>query len=304
VKIAANAESLLKELLIMTVTDLTVKSMSPALGAEISGIDLREKLTPELVDEILALWREHIVLIFRDQDLSMEQQLAFSANFGELGERKQAPDEMRERTEGIYQTNEHTLLVTNIKVDGQPIGAFGDADMWFHIDSGYAECPYKYTILYGMELPSKGGNTLFSNTYKVYDAMPVELKEKLEGRKALHIHEYLRTEKVDITKDISGSPHFYHPVSITHPETGKKALFVDRLMTRAIEGFSDEESERTLNQLFDLIENPEFIYEHVWQLGDLVMWDNRVAVHGRTWFPKEENRLLRRCTVEGDPLSA
>jgi len=285
-----------------TTTDLKVTPVSEALGAEISGIDLREDLPQEIIDEIRRLWQEHIVLVFRDQELSMEQQLAFAGRFGELGERKRAPEGLRERTEGIYQTNENILLVTNIKVDGEPIGAFGDADMWFHIDSGYAERPYKYTILYGLELPSKGGNTLFANTYKVYDALPDELKAKLAGRKALHIHEYLRTEKVDVTKDISNSPHYYHPVFITHPETGRKAVFVDRLMTRLIEGMDPEESERTLNQLFDLIENPEFVYEHVWRLKDLVMWDNRVAVHGRTWFPKEENRLLRRCTVEGEPL--
>jgi len=284
----------------VTTADLSVKPLSPALGAEITGIDLRQPLARSVVEEILAAWREHVVLIIRDQDLTMEQQLEFAGNFGELGERKQAPEDLRERTEGIYQTNENILLVSNIKVDGQPIGAFGDADMWFHIDSGYAECPYKYTILYGLELPPKGGNTLFSNTYLVYDALPAELKEKLAGRKALHIHEYKRTEKVDIRKDISGSPHYYHPVFITHPETGKKALFVDRLMTRLIEGFDEVESERILNQLFDLIESPEFIYEHVWRLGDVVMWDNRVAVHGRTWFPKEENRLLRRCTIEGE----
>jgi taurine dioxygenase len=286
----------------VTTTDLKVIPLSDALGAEIAGIDLRDALPQPVIDEIRRLWNEHIVLVFRGQELSMEEQLAFAGRFGELGERKRAPEALRERTEGIYQTNENVLLVTNIKVDGQSIGAFGDADMWFHIDSGYAERPYKYTFLYALELPSKGGNTLFSNTYKVYEALPAELKARLAGRKALHIHEYLRTEKVDVSKDISNSPHYYHPVFITHPETGRKALFVDRLMTRLIEGMDPEESERTLNQLFDLIESPEFIYEHVWRLGDVVMWDNRVAVHGRTWFPKEENRLLRRCTIEGDPL--
>jgi taurine dioxygenase len=284
------------------ITDLSVTPLSPALGAEISGIDLRDDLPQAVVDEILAAWNAHIVLVFRDQDLTMEQQLRFAGRFGQLGERKQAPEGLRGRTEGIYQTNENTLLVTNIKVDGQPIGAFGEADMWFHIDSGYAERPYKYTILYGLELPSEGGNTLFSNTYMAYDALPNQLKKKLSGRKALHIHEYLRTEKVDITKDISGSPHYYHPVFITHPETGKKALFVDRLMTRQIQGLDIEESERRLNQLFDHIENRQFVYEHVWELGDVVMWDNRIAVHGRTSFPKEQNRLLRRCTIEGEPL--
>lgn len=286
----------------VTTADIVVTPLSPALGAEVSGVDLRDDLPQSTIDEILAAWHEHIVLVFRDQDLTMEQQLAFASRFGELGERKRASGKLRKRTEGIYQTNKYTLLVSNMKVDGKPIGAFGEADMWFHIDSGYAERPYKYTILYAMELPSRGGNTLFSNTHKVYDALPRELKEKLAGRKALHVHEYKRTEKVDITKDLSDSPHFYHPVFITHPDNGKKALFVDRLMTRRIEGLDEEESERILNRLFDLIESPQFLYEHVWRLGDVVMWDNRSTVHGRTWFPTDENRLLRRCTIEGEPL--
>jgi taurine dioxygenase len=285
-------------------TGLTIKPLSPVIGAEITGIDLHVEQPQSVIDEILKAWRDYTVLAIRGtQDLTMEEQLAFAGRFGDLGERKQAPEALRERTEGIYQTNEHTLLVSNMKVDGQPIGAFGDADMWFHIDSGYSEKPYKYTFLYGLEIPSRGGNTLFCDAYAVYDALSDELKKKLAGKKALHIHEYKRTEEVDIEKDISDSPHFFHPVFITHPETGKKALFVDRLMTRRIEGLDAAESDTILNQLFDLMESPQFLYEHVWQKHDFVMWDNRCAPHGRTWFPKEEDRLLRRCTIEGECLS-
>lgn len=284
----------------VTTTDLKVIPLSDALGAEIAGIDLRDALPQPVIDEIRRLWNEHIVLVFRGQELSMEEQLAFAGRFGELGERKRAPEALRERTEGIYQTNENVLLVTNIKVDGQSIGAFGDADMWFHIDSGYAERPYKYTFLYALELPSKGGNTLFSNTYKVYEALPAELKARLAGRKALHIHEYKRAEKVDLSKDFSKAPHFYHPVFTTHPETGRKSLFVDRLMTARIEGLEPEESERILARLHAHIENPELVYEHQWRYGDLLMWDNRCTVHGRTDFPREEERILRRCTIEGE----
>lgn len=287
-----------------TVTDLKVTPLSDVGGAEISGVDLSHPLDAATVDAIRDAWNQHLVLVIRGQDVSMSDQLRFAGYFGELGERKRAPDALRERTEGVLQTDKHTLLVSNIKVDGKPVGAFGDGDMWFHIDSGYTERPYAYTFLYGMELPSKGGNTLFANTYLAYEALPQELKDKIEGRRALHIHEYKRSEKVDIDKDISNSPHWFHPVVIRHPETGRKALFVDRLMTRRIEGLDPEESERVLNQLFDHAENPRFVYEHVWKLKDLVMWDNRCLIHGRTWFPKEENRLLRRCTVEGGPLAA
>lgn len=283
------------------VLDIKVTPLSHACGAEVSGIDLTKDLTEAQVTAIRKAWDQHIVLVFRGQTISQEQQLRFAAHFGELGNRKQAPAPLRGRTEGIYQTDPKVLLVTNIKVDGQPIGAFGDGDMWFHIDSGYAEKPYRYTFLYALELPPSGGNTLFSNMYKAYDAVPPALKQKLAGKKALHIHEYKRTEKPDLS-DISKTPHYFHPVFVTHPNTKRKSLFVDRLMTQRIEGVSPEESADILEQLYEIGERPEFIYEHVWQLGDFLMWDNRCSIHARTWFPKEEKRLLRRCTVEGDPL--
>jgi len=281
-----------------------IRPLSPACGAEIVGLDLGQTLPAQTIEGIRAAWREHIVLVFRDQELDEPQQLRFAARFGQLGKRKQAPDALRHRTEGIEQTDNRVLLVSNKMVDGKPVGSFGDGDMWYHIDSGYTERPYKYTFLYGIELPSNGGNTLFSNTYKAYDALPGDMKDKLAGRKALHIHQYERRARVDISGDISGSPHWFHPVFITHPETRRKALFVDRLMTRRIEGLAPDDSEATLAFLYDHVEDRAFVYEHVWRLGDVVMWDNRCSVHGRTYFPKDESRLLRRCTIEGGPMVA
>ncbi len=286
-----------------TLTKLTVTPLSPVLGAEISGVDLRRGLTPDEVEQMRAAWQKHIVLVIRGQDLTLDQQKKFAANFGELGERKRAKSALRKKVEGIYQTDPHTLLVSNIKVDGKPIGAFGEGEMWFHIDSGYAEKPYKYTFLYGLELPSTGGNTRFVNMYTAYEKLPDEIKRKIAGRKALHVHEYKRAERVDTSADVSDAPHWSHPIVITHPETGRKSLFVDRLMTFRVEGMSHAESEDLLNLLFDHSENPAFIYEHEWRLKDLIMWDNRCTIHGRTWFPENEDRLLRRCTVEGGPLS-
>jgi taurine dioxygenase len=283
------------------VMDLKITPLSPACGAEISGVDLTRDLPDATIEAIRKAWDEHLVLVFRGQTITQEQQLRFAARFGELGNRKQAPEPLRDRAEGIHQTDPKVLLVTNIKVDGKPIGAFGDGDMWFHIDSGYSARPYRYTFLYALELPATGGNTLFSNMYNAYDAVPPALKEKLAGKKALHIHEYKRTEQADLT-DISRAPHYFHPVFVTHPNTGRKSLFVDRLMTARIEGVSAEESADILEQLYEIGERPEFIFEHVWQLGDFLMWDNRCTIHARTYFPKEEKRLLRRCTVEGDLL--
>ena len=286
----------------LDVLNIKVTPLSPACGAQISGVDLTRPLTEPEVRAIKDAWAKHLVLVFRGQTLAQEDQLRFASYFGNLGSRRKAPAALRSRAEGIQQDHEKVLLVTNIKVDGQPIGAFGEGEFWFHIDSGYTARPYKYTFLYALELPSRGGNTMFSNMYKAYEAVPEALKERLRGRKALHIHEYNRAKQASHAGDISGIPHHYHPVFITHPDTGRKTLFVDRLMTTRIEGISVEESDAILEQLYEIGERPEFIFEHVWQLGDFLMWDNRCTIHARTDFPKEERRLLRRCTVEGEPL--
>src|SRR5262249_17264934 len=198
--------------------------------------------------------------------LSQDDQLRFASYFGDLGSRKKAPETLKARTEGIEQTHEKVLLVSNIKVDGVPIGAFGEGEFWFHIDSGYSPKPYKYTFLYALELPSRGGNTLFSNMYKAYEAVPQSLRDRLKGKRALHIHEYTRARQADYSGDISGIPHHAHPVFITHPDTGRKSLFVDRLMTTRIEGLSVEESSAILEQLYEIGERREFIFEHVWRL--------------------------------------
>jgi len=281
---------------------VTVRTLSPALGAEISGVDLKKTLSPAEVAAIKQAWNDHLVLVFRGQEISQDEQLRFAAYFGELGTRRKAPPKLASRAEGILQDHEKILLVTNIKIDGEAIGAFGDGEFWFHIDSGYTARPYKYTFLFALELPSEGGNTLFSNMYKAYEAVPDELKRKLKGRRALHIHEYNRDRQASHAGDISLVPHHYHPVFTTHPDTGRKSLFVDRLMTTSLEGFSEEESAAILGQLYDIGERPEFIYEHVWRPGDFLMWDNRCTIHARTDFPKNERRLLRRCAVEGGEL--
>jgi taurine dioxygenase len=143
---------------------------------------------------------------------------------------------------------------------------------------------------------------MFSNMYKAYEAVPAALKEKLKGKKALHIHEYNRSKQAGSSGDISDIPHHFHPLFTTHPDTGRKTLFVDRLMTTRIEGMDAAESDAILDQLYEIGERRDFIFEHVWKLGDFLMWDNRCTIHARTDFPKNERRLLRRCTVEGEPV--
>src|ERR1700681_3662891 len=161
---------------------IEVKPLSQACGAEISGVDLSKPLSEHEVRTIKDAWGKHLVLVFRGQKVSQDDQLRFASYFGDLGSRKKAPEALRARAEGVQQDNEKVLLVTNIKVDGQPIGAFGDGEFWFHIDSGYSARPYKYTFLYALELPSRGGNTMFSNMYKAYEAAAPAVREALKGK--------------------------------------------------------------------------------------------------------------------------
>jgi len=192
--------------------EISVTPLSPACGAEIGGVDLTKPLSPSVVEAIKQAWGKYLVLVFRGQTITQEQQLRFASYFGELGNRKKAPEPLRARTEGIYQDNEKVLLVSNIKIDGQPIGAFGEGEFWFHIDSGYTPRPYKYTFLFALELPSSGGNTLFSNMYRAYEAVPLALKDRLAGKRALHIHEYNRAQQASGTASTSGPNLQYYVV--------------------------------------------------------------------------------------------
>jgi taurine dioxygenase len=170
--------------------------------------------------------------------------------------------------------------------------------MMFHSDQCYLETPCMASMLYAMEIPSRGGNTLFANMYRAYDTLPGSLKAELQGARAVNAYDYSNnpTQRARISDGL----HAVHPVVRTHPETGRKALYVNRLMTQKIVGMDDAQSDQLLGRLFDHLENPEWIYEHAWRPGDLLMWDNRCTAHARQDFDASERRLLRRCVVLGD----
>ena len=277
---------------------ITVTPMSAACGAEISGIDLREPIDAAAVKEIEDAFHEHVVVVFRGQDITEDEQMAFANAFGGLGNRKRSPN--GSTPGGSYDTP--FMFVTNIidEKTGESIGAFGDGEMWFHHDTSYYEKPHKATLLYSITLPSWGGNTCFANMYKAYENVPADLKAKLEGRKILQIHDYKRRERIDIyNSDISGMLQYKQPIFVTHPVTRRKALYISRLMSAKIEGLSPDENENILNQLFDISEDPSVVFEHEWLKGDMVMWDNYASIHMRRDFPRDELRLMRRLTLNG-----
>jgi taurine dioxygenase len=277
----------------------TIKPLSPALGAEVTGIDLRKPLDQATIQAIRDAFDQNVILCIRDQELSEDDQLRAAGYFGKVHVRRK-PANGRDPG-GQFDTP--FMLVTNIVENGKSIGVFGDGEMWFHHDTSYYPEPHRATLLYSMKLPSWGGNTCFSNMYNAYDNVPRALRDRLEGRKILQVHDYKRRERLDVDKiDLNSVRHYEQPIFITHPATGRKALYISRLMSARIEGLSREESDSALEQLFEISEDPAIIYEHEWRLGDLVIWDNWCSIHARKDFPREEPRLMRRLTIEGQAM--
>ena len=271
--------------------EIGVRPLSASIGAEIVGLDLSQPMSDALFAKVLDTWHQNLVILFRDQQLSEHDQVRFGARFG--------PPAVS-HTKRFTTKNPAVMLISNIRENGQMIGALPDGEMHFHSDQCHQERPAMASMLYALEVPSKGGNTLFANAYKAYETLPESIKTRIEGRKALNAYDYQAAATHRGTRLREGIPSCWHPAVRTHPATGKKALYVNRLMTIAIEGMPEEESDRLLGTLFDHQEQPQFVYEHVWRPHDLLLWDNRCALHARTDFSAAERRLLRRLTILGE----
>jgi len=279
-------------------SEIDVIPLSDAIGAEIRGVDLREPLSESAARTIEQAWYEHVIILFRDQDITLDQQKAFAANYGEIAIRVREGTTRAERDMG-----ENVMLISNIRENGEQIGKLPDGEMMFHSDTPYVEYPQKATILYAIEVPTEGGETLFSNSYSVAETLPEDVKHRIAGRKALQIYDY-NTEDVPTGNfDRSKHPHFEHPIFRKHPQTGRTSLYVSELMTDEIIGLPEQESRDLLDQLFSTLRKDDFIHAHTWRPGDLLMWDNRCCNHARNDFPKDQRRLLRRLTlIEEHPV--
>jgi taurine dioxygenase len=266
--------------------------LAPRIGVEIQGVDLAKPLDETSFAAIQSALFEHCIILFRGQALSEEDQVGFASRLGELGR-------VLHQHKGASKHHPGVMFISNIRENGELIGALPDGEMHFHSDQCYAERPTAVSMLYALEIPSRGGNTLFANMYAAYEALPAELKQALEGKKALNVYDYDNSPTLRAAVN-ENAPRAAHPVVRTHPATGRKALYVNRLMTEAILGMPRAESDAILGRLFDHVENPAWIYEHVWRPGDLLAWDNRCSTHARTDFDAAERRLMRRCVVLGE----
>ena len=275
----------------MTVT-IDIEPASAILGARVRGIDLHETLDDRTADMLRETFTQYGVLCFPDQKISPDDQLRFASLFG------RGDGAYRDRSSGNLRksASRGVMLVSNIRKDGVPIGSLPDGEMQFHTDGAHRQYPYRATTLYAIRIPSHGGDTLFANLAAAYDALSDDMKARIEDLETACVYDYAATSRDTIGSD-PDLPRATHKLVKTHPDSGRKSIYVCRLMTEYIVGMDREEGEKLLVELIEHAEKPEFIYAHKWTPGDLLIWDNRCLNHARTDFPPEEQRLLRRYTV-------
>jgi taurine dioxygenase len=278
---------------------LDIRPLSDVLGAEVLGLDLAGPLAQEDFEAIHAAHLRHHVLVFRDLRITPAQQVAFSRRFGPL-----QIHVLRDFQLAGYP---EVLVVSNIKQNGKPIG-LGDAGYFWHSDLSYKDKPSLGSMLHAQELPAEGGDTLFANQHAAWDALPQALKTLVQPLAAEHTYlaryEELRARspwRPELTQaQVDEVRPVVHPVVRTHPETGRKALFVSEHFTTRIVGLPEDESRAVLDELFALGTRPEFVYRHRWQPRDMVFWDNRSVLHLAGGTPDHMRRKLYRTTIEGD----
>lgn len=278
---------------------LAIRPFNAPLGAEVLGLDLDQPLAPSTFGRIHQAHLDHHVLVFRDQHITPAQQIAFSRRFGPL--------QVHVLNNFHLAGFPEVMIVSNILENGKPIG-LGDAGAFWHSDLSYKEQPSLGSLLHAQELPVEGGDTLFANQHAAYDALPAELRKTIAPLRAEHTYlaryEELRErspwrpklsqEQLDEVKPV------VHPVVRTHPETGRKALFVSEHFTTRIVGMPEDESKALLAELFACTSKPELVYRHQWKPHDMVFWDNRSVLHLAGGTPDHMRRKLYRTTVEGD----
>jgi taurine dioxygenase len=269
-----------------------------ALGAEVRSVDLRA-LNEAAFARLIDAWHRHSVLLVRDQTLDDHDLIAFSRRFGDLD---WAP--IQENGRRFVEGMPEIYIVSNVKVNGEPIGSLGDGEAVWHTDMSYLELPPKASMLYALEVPPTGGNTSFCTMYGVYEALPERLKDRIAGLKIKHDGTYNSggyvRQGVTPTDDPRSSPGAVHPLVCTHPASGRRMLYLGRRRNAYLLGLEVVQSEALLDELWSYVDRPEFAWEHVWRVGDLVLWDNRCTMHRRDAFDPSTRRIMHRTQIKGE----
>lgn len=270
------------------------------LGAEILGLGDAADLSDADIAAIRQAWLAHDgLLVFRDVQFTPHAQVTFSRRFG--------PQQVHVLNQFHLAGYPEILVVSNVVENGKTIG-LGDAGRDWHSDLSYKPLPSLGSMLLTRELPEEGGDTLFANMVRAYETLPANLKRIIEGRRAVHSYVYryerlraLSTWRPPLTQaQRDAVPPVDHPVVRTHPETGKRALFVNEGFTSHIIGLPEDESTSVLEQLFAHSIRADNVYTHRWCPGDMLFWDNRSTIHFAPGCPDKYRRTLHRTTIEGD----
>jgi taurine dioxygenase len=273
-----------------------------ALGAEVRVGDLRT-LDDVGFAHVVEAWREHAVVLFRGQALSDHDLIAFSRRFGALD---WAP--IQENGRRFVEGMPEIYIVSNVKVNGEAIGSLGDGEAVWHTDMSYLDMPPKASMLYALEIPPLGGNTSFCSMYSIYEALPAALKARIAGLKIKHDGTYNSggyvRQGVTPTDDPRTSPGALHPLVCTHPDTGRRMLYLGRRRNAYLAGLELADSEALLDELWSYVARREFAWEHVWRVGDLVLWDNRCTMHRRDAFDPTARRIMHRTQIKGETRPA
>lgn len=278
-----------------------INRLCPALGAEIVGLDVSQPIGAEQFAAIHQALCDHDgVLVLRHQHLAPDQHIAFSRRFGELfGEAEKLQNTVDKYLLPGYP---QIFRVSNKLVDGQPQGRMRAGNYW-HSDVSFRSRPAMVSLLYAIEIPPLGGDTLFCNMYAAYEALSETMQQFLGGLRARH--DFAVNTKVGFSHesidehDLDGTNAAVHPVVRTHGDTGRKCLFVNPGNTSHLEGLHPQESKLLLDFLYQHCNQPEFIFRHRWSRNDLVIWDNRCTMHFAV-VDYDDDRYLHRTTAIGE----
>jgi taurine dioxygenase len=278
---------------------MTVIPSGAALAAEIQNVELKS-LSDRDFTEIHRVWLGHLVILFRHQQLTVEDLIILSRRFGELD---WAP--VQETGRRFVEGHPEIYVVSNVIENGVSIGSLGAGEAVWHTDMSYLENPPKASMLYALEVPPAGGDTHFCNMYRAYDCLPDALKQRASGLALKHDATYNSggyvRQGLAATDDPVSSAGVYHRLVRTHPETGRRALYLGRRRNAYISGLPLAESEELLDELWSYATRDEISWHNTWQPGDVVLWDNRCTMHRRDSFDPSSRRILYRTQIKSAP---